>query len=107
MQALGVNTGGPSGEEAVIAAGAGCRVEVVETVNKPAGELYKFWRRFENLPKFMRHLKEVRNLGGNKSHRVADAPLGMSVAWDAELVEDKPNDVISWKSADGSDVDTA
>lgn len=106
MQAVGVSTGGPSGDEAVIPAGAGCRVELSETINKPAAELYRFWRRFDNLPKFMNHLKEVRDLGGNKSRWVADAPLGLSVEWDAEIIEDRPNEMISWKSADGSDVDT-
>jgi uncharacterized membrane protein len=107
MQAIGVSTAGPSGEEAVIPAGAGCRVELVETINKPKDELYRFWRRFDNLPKFMKHLKEVRDLGGDKTRWVADAPLGLSVEWDAEIVEDRPGEVISWKSVDGSDVDTA
>jgi uncharacterized membrane protein len=38
---------------------------------------------------------------------VADAPLGMTVEWEAEVVEDRPNEMISWKSLDGADVDTA
>jgi uncharacterized membrane protein len=107
MQAVGVSTGGPSGEEAVIQAGAGCKVELATTVNKSAAELYRFWKRFDNLPKFMTHLKEVKDLGGKKSRWVADAPLGMTVEWEAEVVEDRPNEMISWKSLDGADVDTA
>lgn len=107
MQAAGLNTGGPSGEEAVIPAGGGAKIDCSITINKPADEVYRFWRRFENLPKFMVYLKEVRDLGGNRSHWVVDAPLGMSVAWDAEIITDRPNEAISWKSLDGADVDTS
>jgi len=106
-QGIGISTAGPAGEEAVIPAGAGCKVEQAVTIDKPAVDLYRFWRRFDNLPRFMTHLKEVRDLVGNRSHWVADAPLGMSVEWDAEIIEDRPGEVISWKSQDGADVDTA
>jgi len=107
MQAIGVSTCGSHGEEAVIPAGAGEKVEVGVTVNKLADEVYRFWRRFENLPKFMKHLKEVRELGGGRSHWVAEGPLGVSVEWDAEIITDRPNEAISWKSLDGADVDTS
>jgi len=106
-QAVGLNTGGPKGEAAVIPAGAGCKVEHAVTINKPAGDLHRFWRRFDNLPRFMTHLKEVRDLGGNRSHWVAEGPLGLRVEWDAEIIEDRPGEVISWKSLPGSDVDTS
>jgi uncharacterized membrane protein len=106
MQAVGFSTAGPAGDEAVIPAGAGCKVEHSVTINKPAAELYRFWRRFDNLPKFMTHLKDVK-VEGTKSHWVAEGPLGLSVSWDAEVIEDKPNEVISWKSLDGADVDTS
>src|SRR5688572_11051276 len=45
MQAVGVSTGGPAGDEAVVPAGGGCKVEHAVTINKPAAELYRFWRR--------------------------------------------------------------
>jgi len=106
-QALGVGTEGPSGPEAVIPARAGVKVEHAVTVNRPPAEVYRFWRNLSQLPRFMGHLKEVRDTGGGKSHWVARGPLGMSVEWDAETIEDRPNEVISWRSLDGSDVDTA
>ena len=105
-QALGVGTDGTSGPEAVIPAREGVKVEHSVTVNRPAGEVYRFWRNLSELPRFMDHLNEVRETGAGKSHWVARGPLGMSVAWDAELIEDRP-EVISWRSLPGSDVDTA
>jgi uncharacterized membrane protein len=106
-KALGVNTAAGSGPATVIPADHGVRVEVAVTVNKPAAELYRFWRRFDNLPRFMNNLKEVRVLDGNRSHWVAKGPLGVSVEWDAEIITDSPNEGISWKSLPGADVDTS
>jgi uncharacterized membrane protein len=105
-QALGVGTDGTSGPEAVIPAREGVKVERAVTVNRPAGEVYRFWRNLSQLPRFMEHLKEVRETGAGKSHWVARGPLGVAVEWDAELIEDRP-EVISWRSLPGSDVDTA
>lgn len=105
-QALGVGTDGSSGDAAVIPARAGVKVEHAVTINRPAAELYRFWRNFAQLPQFMEHLREVRE-EGTKSHWVARGPAGISVEWDAEIVADNPNQVISWRSLPGSDVDTA
>ena len=105
-QALGIGTDGPSGPGAVIPARGGVKVEHSVTINKPAAELYRFWRSLSQLPQFMEHLKEVRE-DGDRSHWVARGPLGMSVEWDAELITDTPNETISWRSLPGSDVDTA
>lgn len=75
-------------------------------INRPASEIYSFWRNFENLPRFMTHLKEVRNTGERTSHWVAKAPLGTTVEWDAEVTEDWQNKRIAWRSLPGSTVET-
>jgi uncharacterized membrane protein len=106
-QLLGVSTSDSTAEQTAIAAGHGTRVDHAVTVMKPAAEVYRFWRDFENLPRFMTHLEDVDTTTGGKSHWVAKGPLGMKVEWDAEIVTDKPNEVIAWRSLDGSDVDTA
>lgn len=106
-QALGVGTEGPSGPETVIPAHSGVKVEHALTINRPATDVYRFWRDLPRLPQFMAHLKEVRETSENRSHWVARGPIGMSVEWDAEIIEDKPDEVISWRSLPGSDVDTA
>ena len=74
------------------------------TILQPRERLYEFWRDFENLPRFMQHLEHVEDLGGGRSHWVAKAPLGRTVEWDAETIEDVPNKLIAWRSLPGSDV---
>lgn len=106
-RALGVNTAGGTGPNAAIPAGHGVKVEHAVTVNAPVDEVYKFWRSFSRLPEFMEHLREVKETDRTHSTWTARGPLGTSVSWDAEIIEDKPNQVISWKSLPGSDVDTA
>ncbi len=83
------------------------KVEKTVTINKPAAELYRFWHNFENLPNFMKHLKSVKVYDDKRSHWVANAPLGASVEWDAEIVNDQENKLISWASVEGADVDNS
>lgn len=77
------------------------------TVARPVEECYATWRDFEGLPRFMRHLESVTMLDEHRSHWVAKAPAGARVEWDAETVEDVPNERISWRSLPGSDVHNA
>jgi len=75
------------------------------TVNRPPEELYRFWHDFENLPRFMNHLEAVQVLGETRSRWRAKAPGGSKVEWDAEIVEDRPSQVIAWRSLEGTAVD--
>jgi len=76
-------------------------------VNRPPNEVYSFWRNFENLPRFMRHLESVVDLGDGRSHWKVKGPAGMEVEWDATIIADVPNEVITWRSLEGADVDNA
>ncbi len=104
-QALGVNTADHS-RQASIPAGQGVKFDESVTINRPAEELFQFWRQFENLPRFMSHVKSVKQAGPHRSHWVVDAPMG-TVEWDAEIITERPNELIGWKSVEGSMVDTA
>jgi uncharacterized membrane protein len=102
--------GRPSGRElygeadtAVTEAGPGHVVRSV-TIRQPIDTVYGFWRNFENLPRFMEHLESVRVTGDRQSHWVAKAPAGRTVEWDAETVEDRPNELIAWRSLPGASV---
>lgn len=86
---------------------AGVLVESAVTVNRPASELYAFWRKLENLPRVMKHLQSVTVLDDRRSRWTATAPLGTAVAWEAEIINDVPDKVIGWRSAEGSTVVTA
>ncbi len=75
------------------------------TVSKPPEEVYRFWRQLKNLPRFMRHLRSVNELDSRRSHWVAETPLGVTIEWDAEIVEDQPNKRLRWRSIADSDID--
>lgn len=76
-------------------------------VNRSPEEVYAFWRDFTNLPRFMSHLLSVEILSSQRSHWVAKGPAGTKVEWDAEIIIDTPNEVISWRSLEGADFDHA
>lgn len=109
--AAGINTAGTGGGSTnpviSVPADRGTKVEKSVTINKSPAELYAFWRNFENLPRFMNHLESVKTLGGDRSHWVAKAPAGTSVEWDAEIYNEKENELIAWRSLEGADVDNA
>lgn len=77
------------------------------TINRPPEEVYRFWRNFENLPRFMSHLESVEVKDEKRSRWTANAPAGMKVEWDAEIVEDRPDHLIVWRSLKGADVENS
>jgi uncharacterized membrane protein len=77
------------------------------TINRTPADLYRFWRNFQNLPRFMPYLKSVRMDTERHSHWVAQGPAGTTVVWDAEIIDDRPDALIAWRSLAGADVDHA
>ena len=73
----------------------------------PIADVYRFWRRLENLPRFMKHLDGVTETSDGRSHWVAAGPAGLSVEWDAEIINEVENKLLAWRSLPGSDVVTA
>lgn len=114
--ALGMSTAG-SGEDgflekkhgraAVLDASKAIKVERSVTIDMPPDELYRFWRNFENLPRIMDHLESVTMLDGRRSHWKAKAPVGQLVEWDAEIIHEEPDRLISWRSVDEATVPNA
>ena len=108
--AMGYNTaGGESADNPNVSVkgGSGVKVEKSMTINRSPEELYRFWRNFENLPRIMSHLESVRVTGEGRSHWVAKAPAGTTVEWDAEVYNEKENELIAWRSLEGADVNNA
>jgi uncharacterized membrane protein len=85
----------------------GIHVEESITINRPIGEVFRFWRNFENLPTFMQHLDSVAVREEGISHWVATGPAGMHVEWDARIINEIDNRVIGWQSLEGSMISTA
>ena len=86
---------------------AGIHAKASCIVNRPPDEVYRFWRNFENLPRFMKHLESVEDLGDARSRWTAKGPAGTQVEWEATIIADVPGEVITWRSLENSDVDNA
>lgn len=84
----------------------GLVVERAVTVLRPRDELYRFWRSFENLPRFMPYLQSVTTGADGRSRWVTSGPAGTTVAWEAEIVEERPDELIRWRSLPDAQVST-
>jgi uncharacterized membrane protein len=85
----------------------GVHVREAVRLELPIHQVYSFWRRLENLPRFMGYLDSVREEAADRSHWIAIGPGGVRVEWDAELINEVEDKVIAWRSLPGSDVTTA
>jgi len=74
------------------------------TIGRPRSEVYRFYRDFEQFPRFMRHVESVRALDDRRSQWVVRVPGGAKLEWEAEVVADRPDERIEWRSVDGSQV---
>lgn len=107
-EAFGVNTAGTASDtRRALGGSGGITVQETVTINRSIEELYRFWRNLENLPQFMRHLDSVERITDTISHWRAKGPAGTSVEWNAEIINEVPNQVIGWRSLEGADVVSA
>jgi uncharacterized membrane protein len=92
-----------------VALGGARGIHVYETItiNRPAPELFRFWRDFTNLPRFMEHLADVQVLSSTRSLWTAKAPAGMRVKWEADVINEIDGELIGWQSTENADVATA
>jgi uncharacterized membrane protein len=94
----------------LVGVGAGRRgLEVMKTmrINAPVDDVFAQLADLEQLPRFMSHVKEVRQLDEQHSHWIVEGPLGVNASWDAVTTRFEPNKLIAWKSIEGSRVDNA
>jgi len=85
------------------------RIRIAQSiiVGRQPEEVYGFWRRLENLPRFMSHLESIEETGNGQTHWRTRAPGGPSVEWDAQITANEPNRRISWRSLPGSTVENS
>lgn len=97
-QRLGINTTDP---EAI-------HISETITVNAPREKVYAFWRDLSNLPKFMKHLKQVKEFSDTESKWVAYTPAHLvDISWNAEITHEEEGKYIGWQSTAGSMVENA
>ncbi len=104
-RALGIDRASHDGEE--IEGNLGTKIDHAVMVAAPPDQVYRVWRRLSNLPRFMSHLERVEELSGGRSRWTARVPAGMAITWDAELINDVPNETIAWRTVDTRIIDHA
>jgi uncharacterized membrane protein len=77
---------------------AGIRLEETVTIARPAAEVYSYWRNFSNLAGILPHIESVDSDGTEISHWRARGPGGTHFEWDAQLITERENELISWKT---------
>lgn len=77
------------------------------TVNRPAADLFAFFRNFANLPQIMDNIERIDVLNEQRSHWVVKAPGGTSVEWTSAITAEKQDSFIAWASEKGADVSSS
>jgi uncharacterized membrane protein len=107
-RALNINTAETGlSQQVSVAHHQGFKISKSVYINRSPEELFAYWRNFENLPRIMSHLKSVEVQTPTRSHWVAKAPAGLSVEWDAEIINEIPGELIGWRSLEGAQVPNA
>jgi uncharacterized membrane protein len=80
-------------------------IEKSVLIAAPPDKVFAMWSDYENFPRFMSHVEEVRALGEGRTHWVVEGPAGTHVEWDAVVTERIPPRLLSWRSLPGASVE--
>lgn len=106
-QRLGLNRSQASSNRAGVQARAGDRVVRSILINREPEELFRFWRNLENIPQVMDHVLSVEVIDEKRSHWTAKGPLNTTLSWDAEIINERPGELVAWQSINSNEVATA
>lgn len=76
-------------------------------IRRPAHEVYAFFRDLHNLPRVMRYVEKIEVSSSALSHWTIRGPAGVRLGWDAEIINERPAELIAWRSREGADVRNA
>ena len=82
----------------------GITVQKTIHVAAPVERVFDFWTDYQNFPRFMHNVRDVRQVAENRSHWVVAGPAGVPVQWTAEVTHVIPGELIEWRSVSDSDV---
>jgi uncharacterized membrane protein len=71
-------------------------------VEVPVETAYNQWTQFEEFPRFMEGVEEVRQLDDTRLHWVAELG-GSRHEWDAVITEQHPDERVAWRNTDGKE----
>ncbi len=71
-------------------------------IHAPLQRVFNFFKQYEQFPHFMRNVFDVRAVDEERIRFIVRGPMGTHVSWHAEEIVCEENDVIRWRSSDGS-----
>ncbi|MCI0489248.1 MAG: BON domain-containing protein [Blastocatellia bacterium] len=83
----------------------GIEIQKTITVNAPVGLVFELWSHHEYFPRFMSRVREVKKIGEGRYHWTVAGPAGVPVEWEGEITRLIPNELIEWKSIEGSAIE--
>jgi uncharacterized membrane protein len=85
----------------------GIKIEKAITVLRPVGEVFAYWRDFNNLPNFMNNLVSVEVRSPLRSHWVWKTVADLTFEWEMEVIAEIQDRMISWQTLPGSEMNHA
>jgi uncharacterized membrane protein len=76
----------------------GVKIDESIIVDAPAQRVYGIWRNLENLPRLLSHVERVEMLDHTRSRWTVKGPAGTRISWDAEIINDKPGEILAWRT---------
>jgi uncharacterized membrane protein len=76
-------------------------IEKTIEVDVPVRTVYDQWTQFESFPKFMEGVESIQQLDDKRLHWKAEI-AGVQREWDAEIVDQTPDQRVTWRSTDGT-----
>ncbi len=80
----------------------GVRIEAEIMVNRKSADCFAFWRKLDNLPRFMDRLESVEVIDNDRSRWIAKPALGIPMQWEATIIAEETGRRLAWQSDDGS-----
>jgi uncharacterized membrane protein len=101
--------GGGSALSSLLGSGRGRSIDLEKSIRIDASpdEVYDMWSNYENFPRFMSHVVEVRDMGRRRSHWVVQGPAGTQFEFDSVLTEQTKNRRLAWRSEPGAQIPNA
>ena len=82
---------------------SGVRINEAVTINLPREQVYRFWRDLSNLSNVIQRVESVGPVTNtNRSHWILKTNDEKRMEWDSELINEKENELIAWRSIAGS-----
>ncbi len=85
----------------------GVKVTQAIDVDRAPSQVYRHWRKLENLARFMKHVESVEQIDSNRSRWVARGPFGRPLQWEARILNEREGEMIAWESLPGAEVSNA